>query len=215
MKNLGIPYAVGYLIAGLILLPLLIFIVNNFFFKGNEINENIIKNYLENSVNLPVVIDLEANKPKYTIEDLKNNKEDGTFGYEIYTAFLSRGGGKIYIDKLTFYAKEYEKFFTIRLTNMGDQFNLFEVIQHLNNKVIITVNKDDINNIKFGTRDRPVPVFKVVGDGKPLLIDRTVNGKTTYENLDITQKEYENSVSTHLKYIMTKEEFKERFEKNK
>lgn len=197
----------GYIIGGFILLPLLIFLVNKVFFQGNEVENKTVKEYLANSTDLNVVIDFDANKPKFEIEDLKTASEgkDDTFGYEIYTAFLSKGGGKIYIDKLTFYGKEYNKFFTIRLTNMGDQFNIYEAIKYINNNVIITVNNDDLKNPKMGTRENPIPVFKVVGNKKPLVID----GKS----FEITQSQYENSVYCHLKFVMSKEEFKERFEK--
>ncbi|QDP84755.1 hypothetical protein FNJ88_04015 [Chryseobacterium sp. SNU WT5] len=210
-KNLGIPYAVGYILAGVVLIPLLIFAVNKFYFQGNDV-EKYINQYIKNTTELKVKIDLNSNSSK---EDFKSIAEGKgfTFGHEIYTAYLSKRGGKIYIDKIGFYAKEYNKFFVIRITNMGDNYHLSNVINNKN--VVLTVNKDDMKNPKMGTKANPIPVFKVVGEN-PLLIDFTSNtGKTTYENLDITEAEYENSVYVHLKYVMSKKEFKERFEKNK
>ncbi|MCV9930476.1 hypothetical protein OIU83_22640, partial [Flavobacterium sp. LS1R49] len=178
MKNLGVPYAIGYIIAGIIILPLLIFAVDKILFKGNNA-EKYIYQYLDNSEELKIKIDLDA-KTNYTIEDLKSTAEgkDFTFGHEIYTAFLSRKGGKIYIDKIGFYSEEYRKFFTIRLTNMGDNYYLRNVIKNKN--VIITVNKDDMSNPLYGTKQNPIPIFKVVGDGKPITINSTdKNGLTT------------------------------------
>ncbi|QDP84757.1 hypothetical protein FNJ88_04025 [Chryseobacterium sp. SNU WT5] len=201
MKNLGIPYAIGYIIAGLVLLPLLLFTVNKFFFEGNEVEKHL-NLYLSNSEEINMHI-----SPEQEIE----------MDYERYTAFLARKhGGIIHIRVNTFYSESQKKYFQFRMANISDNFYtaFYNHIKKLN--FIITVNKDDINDPKMGTKKHPIPVFKVVGDEKPIRIwHDDKNGKTIYENYDITQQEYEFSVYVHLKYVMSKEEFKERFEKNK
>lgn len=47
-KNLGAGYAIGYIIGGIILLPLLIFAVNKFFFQGNDV-EKYMHQYIQNT----------------------------------------------------------------------------------------------------------------------------------------------------------------------
>ncbi|QDP84752.1 hypothetical protein FNJ88_04000 [Chryseobacterium sp. SNU WT5] len=52
-KNLGIPYAIGYILAGLVILPLLIFGVNKLFFQGNDV-EKYIYAYIEDSEEIKI-----------------------------------------------------------------------------------------------------------------------------------------------------------------
>lgn len=198
---MGIPYAVGYILAGAVLLPLLIFAVNKLFFEGNEAERHMYS-FMHNSEEIPIHL-----HPDAEIE----------YNYEIRTAFLSKGGGKIHLESEKFYSNQYKKYFKIIKTGRSSFFDAFPI--HIKMKIgfIVTVNKDDMHNPKMGTKENPIPVFKVVGDEKPIEIPtQSVDAKSTiYDNYDITQKEYENSVYVYLKYVMTKEEFKERFKKNK
>ncbi|MBC9795076.1 hypothetical protein [Sinomicrobium weinanense] len=200
MKNLGIPYAVGYILAGLVVLPLLLLLVNKVFFQGNDA-EKYIQDYLGNMENLKVHI---------------SPDQEIVSAYERYTAYLSKGDGIIHIRTKTFYSNEYDKHFQFRMVNIGDNFYSAFYNHIEKNGFIITVNKDDMNNSKMGTKENPVPVFRVVGDEKPVRLWHTgEDGETVYENYDITKIQYENSIYCHLKYVMPKEEFKEQFEKEK
>lgn len=198
MKNLGAGYAIGYIVAGLILLPLLIFAINKFFFQGNDVEKRIDKylNQME-TVKLHFV--------KYP---------DFEMDYERYTAFLAkRGDGIIHIDVITFYSQDYKKYFQFRMANIGDIFYTAFYEHIKKNSIIMTVNKVDMKNPQMGTKENPIPVFRVVGDQKPISIFHFDNNdKKVIENYDITQAQYENSVYCHLKYVMSKEEFKKRFE---
>lgn len=202
MKNLGVPYAIGYLIAGLIVLPLLIYFTNKIFFQGNNAEKEMF-NYLKNMKEIKIHL---------------NDDYHITRGYERHTAFLAKkGNGIIHIDLNTFYSKEQKKYFQFRMANIGDNF-YYAFDNHIKSLgFIITVNKDDMKNPKIGTKEHPIPVFRVIGDEKPIRLWHTgEDGQTTiYVNYDITQKQYENSVYCHLKYVMSKEEFEQRFEKNK
>ncbi|MFD1603403.1 hypothetical protein ACFSJW_12215 [Flavobacterium artemisiae] len=198
MKNLGIPHAIGYLIAGLVVFPLLLFFANKLFFQGNDAEKELSK-YLGNMEEIKIHLD--PNEKIY-------------FGHERYTAFLSRIGGKIYISTETFYSKKQNKYFQFRMANIGENFYL-AFLNHIKSMGFsITVNKDEMQNPKMGTKEHPIPVFRVVGDEKPIRLWHSGDhGETIYENYDITPDQYENSVYCHLKYVMSKEEFKERFEK--
>lgn len=86
------------------------------------------------------------------------------------------------------------------MANVSNNFYtaFYNHIKKLN--FIVTVSKDDTKNPKMGTKENPIPVFKVVGGEKPIRIwHDDENRKTIYENYDITQVEFENSVNTHLK----------------
>ena len=210
MKNLGAGYAIGYIIGGLILLPLLLYFANKLFFQGNNDAEKYIDQYLSQSIEIELHIDLSL-KNDYSVEDLKSTAEgkDFTYGYERYTAFLSKRGGKVYIDKTGFYSPKYNKFFSIRLTNVGDDFSFIFRRAIDKKNVIATVNKDDLKNTNLGTKENPIPIFKIKGANGFLTIDDEKYRNISY---DITQAQYENSVYCHLKYVMSKEEFKKRFE---
>ncbi|MFD1603401.1 hypothetical protein ACFSJW_12225 [Flavobacterium artemisiae] len=201
MKNLGIPYAIGYLIAGLIVFPLLLFFTNKLFFQGND-TEKVLDNYLNKMEEIKIHLE-----DDYTI--LRT--------YERYTAFLSKKrDGIIHIDVNTFYSEKEKKYFQFRMVNIGENF-YYAFNNHIKRMgFIMTVNKDDMKNPKMGTKEHPIPVFRVVGDEKPIRLWHSGDhGETIYENYDITPDQYENSVYCHLKYVMSKEEFKERFEKNR
>jgi hypothetical protein len=207
-KNLGAGYAIGYIIAGIVLLPLLIYGVNKLFFQGNDA-EKYIRKYLNQSLEIKLYVDLSL-KNDFTLEDLKAGKSSFTFGHERYTAFLSKRGGKIYIDKIGFFSQKFNKYFTIRLTNVGDDFS-FIFRRAIDKKdVIATVNKEDLESPNLGTKENPIPIFKIKGADGFLTIDDENYKDKSY---DITQAQYENSVYCHLKYVMSKEEFASRFEK--
>ena len=63
MKNLGIPYAIGYILAGLVLLPLLIIGINKLFFQGNDADKNI-DQYLNNMKNIRIHLNENQYCPK-------------------------------------------------------------------------------------------------------------------------------------------------------
>ena len=99
------------------------------------------------------------------------------------------------------------------MANIGDNFYMAFLNYRKKMGFIVTVNKDDMNNPIMGTKEHPIPVFRVVGDEEPIsLFHYDNNDKKIVENYDITQSQYENSVYCHLKYVMSKEEFKKRFE---
>ena len=183
--------------SGVIGIPLLLFLVSRIFFKNND-GEKYVQEYVTNSENFKVYV------PEWTEENQR--------GFEQYTAFLSKRGGKVDVDYIIIYSNELKKYFSLRFINLNNfAQNVGYVI--FNRSVIITVNKDDLKNPKMGDKKSPIPVFKVVGDGKPITINTTdANGKEINISYDVTQKMYETNVLYHLTYIMPKDEFRERFE---
>ncbi|MCV9930475.1 hypothetical protein OIU83_22635 [Flavobacterium sp. LS1R49] len=204
MKNLGIPYAIGYILAGIIGLPLLLYAVNLLFFQTND-GEKYMQQYIQNSEEIKLFMpELKPRDPSSLVIE--------PYGWEQHTIFLSRKGGKINIDFITFFSEEYKKYFSIRLAQ--EVFFGYFRMKLFNRPIIITVNKDDMANPLYGTKENPIPVFKVVGDGKPITINTSdKNGNIIYLNYDVTQQMYEDNVFYHLTYIMPKEEFVARFEK--
>ena len=71
--------------------------------------------------------------------------------------------------------------------------------------VCLTVNRDDMNNPQYGTKENPVPVLNVVGVSEPIWYD----GRDT--DSVFVDKFYRDNVIQYLKYKMPKEEFERRF----
>lgn len=78
-----------------------------------------------------------------------------------------------------------------------------------NKKLYLTVNRDDMNNPEYGTKDNPVPVLKAVGVSEPIWF----SGKDS--DSVFIEKFYRNNVINYLKYKMPKEEFERRFRSKK
>ncbi|OKS88637.1 hypothetical protein [Mucilaginibacter polytrichastri] len=185
---IGIAVAVGMVIG----LPLYLYVVNHLFYKGNDAKA-VIPTYIQNSIELKVQI------PEQNPFDL--NKSLLTFEYSDYKSVLNKNGnGNLYLMK--FYSSEYKKYFVARLFDYSKTFFLHLTMDKKD--VFITVNQDDLNNTKYGSKTNPVPVFKY--RGLTPLIHNDVN-------LDITEAEYQHNVTQYLTYYMSKEDFKKRFGK--
>ena len=78
-----------------------------------------------------------------------------------------------------------------------------------NKEVFMTVNKDDINNPAYGTKDNPVPVLKMVG------VYESIRDNDRDYDQAYMDSFYHNNVIRYLKYKMPKEEFERRFKKGK
>ena len=74
-----------------------------------------------------------------------------------------------------------------------------------NKELYLTVNRDDMNNPEYGTKENPVPVLKAVGVSEPIWF----SGKDT--DSVFIDKFYRNNVINYLKYKLPKEEFERRF----
>ena len=101
-------------------------------------------------------------------------------------------------DYTSFYCKECKKYMNIiAFMNVNGSYGEKELY--------LTVNRDDMNNPEYGTKDNPVPVLKAVGVSEPIWF----SGKDT--DSVFMDKFYRNNVINYLKYKMSKEEFERRF----
>ena len=101
-------------------------------------------------------------------------------------------------DYTSFYCKECKKYMNIiAFKDVNGSYGEKELY--------LTVNRDDMNNPEYGTKDNPVPVLKAVGVSEPIWF----SGKDT--DSVFMDKFYRNNVINYLKYKMSKEEFERRF----
>ena len=101
-------------------------------------------------------------------------------------------------DYTSFYCKEYKKYMNIiAFKDVNGSY--------VEKELYLTVNRDDMNNPEYGTKDNPVPVLKAVGVSEPIWFSGKDTDSVFMDNF------YRNNVINYLKYKMPKEEFERRF----
>ncbi len=110
---------------------------------------------------------------------------------------------KEYMNNSYFYSVEYKKYFSIMCFLGANRMHW-----PYGMKVILTVNRDDMNNPEYGTKENPVPVLKDVG------VDESIRDYDKDYDKAYMDSFYRENVIRYLKYKMPKSEFKRRF-KNK
>lgn len=200
-KNIG--GFLGYIIGAVIILPLILIGYNYFFINKNDSEKYIssyLKNFSEIKINIPKahsVKELVLSKSKTIKMQAKNMGRDGsnrtTMRYRVV------------------YDQNTHKYFQITMFDLYNHF--FGAID--DNRVLVKVNKQDLANPAYGTKDKPLMVFSVRGDGKPLTERRATDKDPAGHdfNIDTTPEWYRYNVYIYLTYIMPKKEFQERFEK--
>ena len=206
LKNIG--GALGYIIGAMLFLPLIIFIYNKYFIKENDNVEPFIKPYIENVIELkfkmPNPSDMPFDKNPFISEQIENklvrknmtgsNSKLSYYRYQdIYSPFYKRHIRIGMVDLTTLFWND-----------IGDS------------TVILKVNKDDFNNPKYGTREKPLMCFSLSGANVPLTaIGSGVKDSGNIYNIDTSPEQFDYNVYMYLTYVMPRKEFKERFEKGK
>ncbi|RAJ20899.1 hypothetical protein [Pedobacter cryoconitis] len=197
--------AIGYIIGAVIFLPLILLGINYYFINKNDA-EKYIKNYMDDYSELII-----KTPDAFSKENILNSK---LYEFETYTTSLATknmgrdGSSKVDKNYKTIFDYTLNKYFQITMFNVyGDFWGCIN-----NNLLTIRVNKQDLNNPNLGTKEKPILVFSVKGAQSPLMMK---NVKGILKNYDVSQKQYEFNVYMFLTYAMSKEEFKERFEKGK
>ncbi|WP_426325392.1 hypothetical protein [Pedobacter sp. R-06] len=194
--NKQVSQAIGWAVGVIIIFPILIYGINILFkSRGNDSAKHI-NEYINGFI--PIYIDF----PKYS--DLK-------LSYDQYSTSLTSPAGSIY--KISFFDKGFKKNYQITFFDYPDfEASKFTTVLH-NKKIIIYVNKYDMSNKFYGTKENPIPVFRV-RENLPDSVS-IKRGEENGWNVDITENQFKYNVEQYLTYIMPKEEFRERFEKQK
>ena len=190
----------GQILGTIVVFPLLCFLINIFYYsnKYNDDAEQYYKKYMNNSYDIEVAMPEEKSQCY-----LKNQDEDAltseTFRTKMDNNYFSNPGGTY----IPFYSVEYKKYFSIMcFLSSRDMWWPYGM------KVILTVNRYDMNNPEYGTKENPVPVLKDVG------VDESIRDYDKDYDKAYMDSFYRENVIRYLKYKMPKSEFKRRF-KNK
>ena len=187
----------GQILGTVVGFPLLCFLINIFYYsnKYNDDAEQYCDNYIKKSYDIEVMMPEE--KSKYYLKNQDENfRATETFITKMDNNYFSNPDG-VY---MPFYSGKYKKYFSIMcFLGLQDMWWPYGM------KVILTVNKDDMNNPEYGTKENPVPVLKDVGVAESIRDYDKDYDKAYMDSF------YRENVIRYLKYKMPKSEFKRRF----
>ena len=118
-------------------------------------------------------------------------------------------------DSITFYDSSYRKYFCVlviekKRRNMVRQSMIVVKDIRYRKTIKARINKYELNSPRYGSKANPVPVLDF--DYKIAHFQNDKNSKY-YEYAFSRPAYYKRAVELYLTYMMSKEEFKERFEK--
>ena len=133
----------------------------------------------------------------------------------IMTGVLMNSTERIRTDSLLFYDSTYKKHFCIFVIEPESRETVRQgeiVVNDIRYRKTIKarINKYELNSPRYGSKDNPVPVLDF--DYKIAHFQNDKNSKY-YEYAFSRPAYYKRAVELYLTYMMSKEEFKERFEK--
>ena len=133
----------------------------------------------------------------------------------IMTGVLMNSTKRIRTDSILFYDSIYKKYFCVFVIeperrNMGRQSSVVEDDISYRKTIKARINKYELNSPRYGSKANPVPVLDFDYDLQRL---RSAYDDKEYEYAFSRPSYYKRAVELYLTYMMSKEEFKERFEK--
>lgn len=191
--NKQISQAFGWLIGVLIVSPIIIFGISYLFKKKENNSKKAIPRYIEKCIEIKIQF-----PDKLAFRDTQ------------YTISLMSPPQNIY--KVFFKEISMGKYLEITFFNYPEDKGLAFPSSLRGKETLMTINKDDLNNPNYGTKENPIPVFKV-RENLPDSVSKN-RGEENGWNVDITDKQFKYNVEQYLTYIMPKEEFQKRFGEN-
>ena len=133
----------------------------------------------------------------------------------IMTGVLMNSTKRIRTDSLAFYDKYYKKYFCVFVIGPERRKTVRQgmiVVNDIRYRKTIKarINKYELNSPRYGSKANPVPVLDYDYDLQEF---RDVYDDKEYEYAFSRPAYYKRAVELYLTYMMSKEEFKERFEK--
>ena len=153
---------------------------------------------------------------KYVTLHIPKGKMDVDYGPEsIMTGVLMNSTERIRTDSILFYDSIYKKHFCVFVIeperrDLGRQSSFVEDDISYRKTIKARINKYELNSPRYGSKANPVPVLDYDYDLQRL---RSAYDDKEYEYAFSRPAYYKRAVELYLTYMMSKEEFKERFEK--
>ena len=156
------------------------------------------------------------NESEYVTLHIPEGSKDVSYGPEsIMTGVLMNSTERIRTDSLAFYDKYYKKYFCVFVIEPESEETVRQSMIVVNDiryrkTIKARINKYELNSPRYGSKANPVPVLDF--DYKIAHFQNDKNSKY-YEYAFSRTAYYKRAVDLYLTYMMSKEEFKERFEK--
>ena len=153
---------------------------------------------------------------EYVTLHIPEGKMDVDYGPEsIMTGVLMNSTKRIRTDSILFYDTTYKKYFCVfviepELRDMGRQSSFVGDDIRYRKTIKARINKYELNSPRYGSKANPVPVLDFDYDLREF---RGIYYGKEYEYAFSRPAYYKRAVELYLTYMMSKEEFKERFEK--
>ncbi|XUA17337.1 hypothetical protein ACQVA2_11625 [Citrobacter sp. OP27] len=186
----GLGYTFGMFIG----IPLLLIIVNFLFFRGNQVTQNEVAEYIAESRVIEVVVPGGIARIS-----------------EGYYPKLTQGNNVKRIYRIIFYSQEYHKYmmlitfdgFDFRGKYNHDNNDLRNTIIYFGGNFLVRANKAQWNDPAYGTEANPVPVFgvKAIKSGT----------KDLQVEFDVPDNLNRIFVEQYLDHFLSKEDFKKLF----
>ena len=133
----------------------------------------------------------------------------------IMTGVLMNSTKRIRTDSFAFYDKYYKKYFCVFVIEPESRETVRQgmiVVNDIRYRKTIKarINKYELHSPRYGSKENPVPVLDYDYDLQRL---RSAYDDKEYEYAFSRPDYYKRAVELYLTYMMSKEEFKERFEK--
>ena len=133
----------------------------------------------------------------------------------IVTGVVMNSAETVWTDSITFYDSSYRKYFCVlviekKRRNMGRQSSFVGDDISYRKTIKARINKYELNSPRYGSKANPVPVLDFDYDLQEF---RDAYDDKEYEYAFSRPIYYKRAVELYLTYMMSKEEFKERFEK--
>ena len=151
---------------------------------------------------------------KYVTLHIPKGKMDVDYGPEsIMTGVLMNSTERIRTDSILFYDSIYKKHFCVFVIeperrDLGRQSSFVEDDISYRKTIKARINKYELNSPRYGSKANPVPVLDFDYDLQRL---RSAYDDKEYEYAFSRPAYYKRAVELYLTYMMSKEEFKERY----
>ena len=152
---------------------------------------------------------------EYVTLHIPKGKMDVDYGPEsIMTGVLMNSTERIRTDSILFYNSTYKKYFCVFVIEPERRETVRQgeiVVKDICYRKTIKarINKYELNSPRYGSKANPVPVLDFDYDLQRL---RSAYDDKEYEYAFSRPAYYKRAVELYLTYMMSKEEFKERFE---
>lgn len=173
-----------------IAIGIIVFTLDHYFFSSNSNAEKYVNDYIDNSVEISIYVP--RSESEFSMKSV----------YTGITALFNQGRMKgRTLALVTFFSDEYKKYFYVNLPGyVSGQYLIYDRLM-LGQLIKARVNQYDLESSHYGTQENPVPIF----------MPDLPSTHPDYLKVRMTEEQYKETVLFYLKYIMSKEEFNERF----